>query len=386
MKIAFDARVLMDKHYSGVSHYSAKLLTAILKLDKKNNYSLFYNSYKKNNINLEVFLSPNSSFKALSYPNKIFNYFLQKILHFPKLDKVSGEVDVFFAPHLNFISLSKQAKFIITVHDLSFLRYPEFFSRRKNFWHKALHIKKLLQRADIIVAVSQNTKHDIVELLGIDEGKIRVIYSGNNYELEAEKNNIPVLNTANILEKFSLKPGYILFIGNIEPRKNIINLIKAYNKLRDERSDLAHLKLVLAGRPGWKYKKIYKCREESRYALDIKFLGYVTDTEKNELYKNASVFAYPSFYEGFGFPPLEAMSYSLPVVSSSVSSLPEVLGKAAILVNPFKIEEIKEALIMSLVNQELRESLITKGRTQVKLFTWENTAREYIELFESLKK
>lgn len=385
MKIAFDARVLMDKHYSGVSQYSAKLLAAILKLDKENTYSLFYNSYKKKNINLQVFSAPNLKLKGLNYPNKIFNYFLQKILHLPKLDKVAGDVDVFFAPHLNFISLSDKTKFVITVHDLSFLRYPEFFSRRKNFWHQALHIKKLLQRAEAIVAVSNNTKHDLVEILAIDEKKIKVIYSGNNYQQEENLLNEDRTKSTNVLEKFSLTPGYILFVGNIEPRKNIVNLIEAYNKLRNEKGDLAKVQLVLAGLPAWKHKKIYKSRELSDYRNDIKFLGYVTDSEKSELYRQAGVFAYPSFYEGFGFPPLEAMSHSLPVVSSNVSSLPEVLGEAALLVNPFKSEDIKEALVLALQDEKLRASLIAKGKLRTSLFSWEKTAKEYLELFASLK-
>lgn len=385
MKIAFDARVLMDKHYSGVSQYSAKLLASILKLDKENNYSLFYNSYKKKNINLEAFVAPNLKLKGLNYPNKIFNYFLQKVLHLPKLDKASGGVDIFFAPHLNFISLSDKTKFVITVHDLSFLRYPEFFSRRKNFWHKALHIKKLLQRAEAIVAVSNNTKHDLVELLDIDEKKIKVIYSGNNYEEEKELLNETESRDSNALEKFSLTPGYILFVGNIEPRKNIINLIEAYNSLREEREDLKNVQLVLAGSPGWKHKNIYKSQELSKYRDDIKFLGYVTDSEKSALYRQAGVFTYPSFYEGFGFPPLEAMAHSLPVVSSNVSSLPEVLGTAALLVNPFKSEDIKEALVMALEDKKLRASLIAKGRLRANLFSWENTAKEYLKLFENLK-
>lgn len=381
MKIGIDARVLMDKHYSGVSEYLANLLSNMLEKDKENDYRLFYNSFKKPSDKLNAWEKENSKLKGTRYPNKFFNYCLQKIFSYPKLDKFLGETDLYFAPHFNFISLSEGAQFVITVHDISFLRYPEFFSRRKNFWHNALRIKKTLNRANKIVAVSENTKKDLIEVLNIPEEKIVVIHSGCNY-------SSPNISKDNEVEEFlksrGIKRRFILFIGNIEPRKNIINLIEAYNLLRKDSEELKEVQLVIAGAPGWKHKKIFSAWKDSPYKDDIKFLGYVEKKEKEYLYQRASLFAYPSFYEGFGFPPLEAMSYKVPVVSSNVSSLPEILGNSAILVDPYQSGEIKDAMAMLLTDRELRSSLIERGIEKAKEYSWEKTAHKYLELFKEL--
>ncbi|MFA6514420.1 MAG: glycosyltransferase family 1 protein [Patescibacteria group bacterium] len=381
MKIGVDIRVLMDKNYSGISEYTANLLSEILKQDRENKYKLFYNSSKGHEARLDYWAKDNSKLFATSYPNKIFNYFLQRICSRPKLDKILGGTDIFFAPHFNFLNVSHKTKLIVTVHDLSFLRYPEFFSKRKNFWHKALRIKKLLNRADRIVAVSENTKHDLMELLSIPAEKIKVIYSGNN----CQEIITPQEKITDFLEKKNLKNGFILSVGNIEPRKNISGLISAYNKLRNKYPEIKN-QLVLAGAKGWKYKKVFSDWAKSPYKEDIKFLGYISIQEKEMLYSSAAVFVYPSFYEGFGFPPLEAMVFGLPVVSSNVSSLPEVLGKAALLINPFKPEDIAEAIKLILTDANIRTDLIEAGKVRAAMFTWEKASQEYLKLFSEINE
>jgi glycosyltransferase involved in cell wall biosynthesis len=173
MRIGIDIRVLLDKNYSGVANFTFYLLKSLLKNDKHNVYYFFYNSFKKVKM-------PDFFVKTIiqRYPNKFFNYFLQKIFSYPKLDKVVGGVDVFYLPHINFASFSKNSQNVITIHDLSFLRYPEFFSFRKNLWHRVINIKKNIKKYDKIIAVSQNTNNDIVELLKVPENKVTVIYPG----------------------------------------------------------------------------------------------------------------------------------------------------------------------------------------------------------------
>lgn len=381
MKIGIDIRVLMDKNYSGISEYTANLLSEILEQDRNNEYKLFYNSFKTPEDRLGSWVKNNSKLIATHYPNKVFNYFLQKICSRPKLDKILGETDIFFAPHLNFLNVSGKTKLIVTVHDLSFLRYPEFFSFRKNIWHKALNIKKLLHQAEMIVAVSENTKLDLIELIGMASEKIRVIYSGNNCKASIINSEL----VDNFLNQRFLKKNFILSVGNIEPRKNVSGLIAAYNELRNKRPDINN-QLVLAGAKGWKHRKIFNTWRQSPYQADIKFLGYISRLEKEILYSNASIFVYPSFYEGFGFPPLEAMAFGLPVVSSNVSSLPEVLGKAALLVNPFKSEAIAEAMEIALTNEDIRSDLIKKGKERAANFTWEKSAQEYLKLFSEINE
>lgn len=398
MKIGIDIRVLMDEHYSGISEYTANLLTAILRQndaleglsgDKSDDYRLFYNSFHDLQARLAPWTGNKSQLIGTHWPNKIFNYFLQKFCSWPKLDRVLGGVDIFWSPHFNFTSLSSGSKAplkINTVHDLSFLRYPEFFSARKNFWHHALDVEKILRAADKIVAVSENTKNDIIELIGIAPEKIQVIYPGNNIK----KKEISSIDTQKLKEKYHLSDNFILYVGNIEPRKNILGLIEAFNALRaasalNPEDRFKNLQLVLAGGAGWKNKAIYTAWQKSFYKNDIKFLGYINELEKTILYSQASVFAYPSFYEGFGFPPLEAMTYGLPVVCSNVSSLPEVVGDAALMINPFKTEEIADALEKVLTEENLRTDLIARGYERIKLFSWDKTAAEYLELFRKMR-
>lgn len=380
MKIGVDIRVLMDEYYSGVSEYTANLLSAIFSLDKENEYKLFYNSWHNLDERLKSWRRPNAEIISSHIPNKIFNYFFQKIFSYPKINQSLGGVDIFWSPHFNFTSLNKKTKKIITVHDLSFLRYPEFFSLRKNIWHKALGVKKILQTADKIIAVSENTKNDIIELIGVDSNKIQVIYSGNN----AVKKEISKTEVNEFFSKYKLTGRLILYLGTIEPRKNISGLIAAYNSLRLNNKSLSDVKLVMAGADGWKNKKIYAEWQSSPYRHDIIFLGYISQKEKEFLYSRSSIFVYPSFYEGFGFPPLEAMTYGLPVICSNISSLPEVVGDAALMINPFKSEEITSAIEMVLNDDGLRHILINKGFERSQKFSWEKTAQEYLQVFKEL--
>jgi len=251
----------------------------------------------------------------------------------------------------------------------------------------ALNVKNLLRSADYLIAVSENTKQDIMELAGVAADRIRVIYSGNNLE----KREVPQIEAQKFFQERGLNispagetPCFVLYLGNIEPRKNIEGLISAYNQLRASCPELSQVQLILAGGTGWKNGEIYQSWHKSPYQESIKFLGYINQAEKEILYSQAAVLAYPSFYEGFGFPPLEALTYGLPVVASSTSSLPEVVGQAALLVNPYKTGEIIEALKIALTDQVIRERLQTAGPQRALNFSWEKTAREYLQLFKEM--
>jgi len=380
MKIGVDIRALMDKQYSGVSEYSSILLRTLLRLDSDNEYRFFYNSFRDVRSRIGTFDHPHLEIKRTRYPNKFFNYCLQKGFAWPKLDHLVGGADIFWSPHINFSRFSKGTKHVLTIHDISFLHYPEFFSYRKNFWHRALALKKLAADCTAIVAVSENTRQDIIELLKVDPEKVHTIYSGITPGVplpgpEEERN---------FFRRHELKKRFILYLGTIEPRKNVAGLIYAYNRLRDENVNLVDLQLVLAGGSGWRNRLIYRAWEESPYRRDIKFLGYVSAREKELLYRRAEVFVYPSYYEGFGLPPLEAMARNLPVITSNVSSLPEVVGSAALAVNPYDINEIAKALELVVTDDKLKNRLIKAGQEQIHNFSWEKTAKQYLELFKSL--
>lgn len=371
MKIGVDIRVLMDENYSGIAEYTDYLLRELLNRDDGNEYIFFFNSLKNPKHLFEKWQNPRIKFVRSYWPNKIFNYIFQKCLSWPKIDSLTGPVDVFWSPHINFSSFGKTAgNKIITIHDLSFLRYPEFFNMRKNFWHKSLNIKKLLNRYDNIVAISENTKHDLMELLNIPEEKITVIYSGLNNGHKETKEISSLIGIP-----------YILYLGTIEPRKNVSGLIEAYNFLRDRHLPLTNYKLVLAGGNGWKNKNIYINAKQSLYRDDICFLGYVSRQEKEWLYQNAKLFVYPSYYEGFGFPPLEAMSHGLATITSDVSSLPEVVTDAALTVNPYSTLDLARAIESLLLDDTLRKNYALKGKERSLFFTWGKTADNYQKLF-----
>lgn len=379
MKIGVDIRVLLDKEYSGISQYAYYLLRELLARNDDCEYVFYYNSFKHVNLELFKWCSDKVTFKNTAWPNKIFNYVLQKIFSWPKLDSITGPVDVFWSPHLNFSSFGKQAgKKVLTVHDLSFLRYPEFFSIRKNFWHRSLAVKKLVDKYDIIIAISENTKIDLMELLKVPEEKIRVIYSG----LNEERATLSELEAENFKTKYDLNNNFILYLGAIEPRKNVDGLVEAYKMLRDKHLPFTNYQLVLAGASGWKNKSVYRLVSESLYRDNIKFLGYVSQAERNWLYQNAILFVYPSYYEGFGFPPLEAMAHGLATITSDVSSLPEVVSDAALTINPYSTLDLARAMETLLFDTDLRKSYVAKGLERSRLFSWHKTAENYLNLFK----
>lgn len=414
MKIGIDIRTLMDIQYSGIPEYTLNLIKEILKLDKKNEYKLFYNSGKDVSKRLPQFSSNSAEIIKTNYPNKLFNNVMQRVLGIPKIDQLIN-VDLFFMPNIGFVSLSNQCKKIITVHDLSFLRFPEFFSLKMRAWHNIVGVKKVLNEFDKIIAVSENTKNDLIDLCDIKEEKIKVIYHGVGNEYGVVETNSQKLK--DIKNKYSLPDNFILYLGTLEPRKNVEGIIQAYGELREKNKprtkdiscrrhyttdcdklfnhptlseeffvrgkNLENFKLAIAGGRGWKAGNIFKAWSKSKYKDDIIFLGYVDSADKVYIYNSAALFVYPSFYEGFGLPPLEAMACGIPVVCGFASSLPEVAGSAAVMVDPYNINSIAGAMEQILIDNELKNDLIKKGLAQAKRFSWEKTAVEYVGLFNN---
>lgn len=383
MTIGVDARVLQDSRYSGVSGYTNELLQAILQQDKHNRYVLFFNGFKNYHQPLPEFNQANVWSAQRRFPNKFLNYGLFKTFRWPVTKLVGQRLDLWWQPHFNHLALPKSLPLVLTVHDLSFWRYPEFFSARKNFWHRSVNLPKLLGRADQLIAISEHTKRDLINLAAVSEQKIQVISSGLSPACQyLSKDDLRVFK---VKHKYQLPERFILFVGTLEPRKNLPGLILAYNELRRQNPQLSDVQLIIIGANGWKYQEIYQLAQSSPYYHDIKFLGYLNETEKIWLYNLATVFAFPSFYEGFGFPPLEAMACGLPVVCSFASSLPEVAGEAAIMVDPYNPQSLAAAMVQVLNSSELQEQLRAKGLEAVKKFSWQKTAELYRLIFEKFK-
>ncbi len=359
---------------TGVEEYTINLLSHLLPLKPEINHYLFYNAYQKTKLNYPWLSLANVELKDLRIPNRFF-FVSAKYFNQPKIDKLLGGLDLYFNPHFFVAPVSSKCRKIITFHDLSFIHFPEFFSLRKRLWQRFLmDTKKEAQQADKIIAVSQSTKDDLVNFYKIKPEKIKVVYSGVGRQFKPVNNK--QRTASNVKKKYNLPDKFILYFGTIEPRKNIIGLIRAFESVRKKYP----IKLVIAGEKGWLCQDIFKKAEESRYRNDIVFTGFIEEEDKPDLYCLTELFVYPSFFEGFGFPPLEAMACGKPTIVSNNSSLPEVVGPGAIMVNPKNIDELSWAMETVLTNSDLRNQLIKKGREQAKKFSWQKCAQETLEV------
>jgi len=408
----------MDKERTGVGEYTYNLLKAIFLLDKENQYYLFYNSNKNIFQNIPQWKKNNVHYVGTKYPNKLLNLLLwfkivklDKILlrHFERIyskkkklsylsaDKqnlkevkdfiqlkinlpvaetplhfVSAQNDelIWFSPNLNFTNLSKKIKHLQTIHDLSFEFLPECFTWKQRLWHWFLNPKKQCQKADIILTPSENTKQDMVNEYGIVGDKIQILQPGISWE----EGLITTENIQRVKEKYNLPEKYILYLGTLEPRKNIESIIEAYNI---SGLKIKNYELIIVGGKGWKNKKLLKLIENS---LGVKYIGYVNKEDKQLLYNLSSLFIFPSLYEGFGLPVLEAMSQEIPVITSNRTSLPEVIGTSGYLVNPYNVLELAEAMKNILSDEKLRKMLIIQSKEQTKKFNWNNSAKKFLNL------
>lgn len=389
MRIGIDVRCLAEGRKTGVEEYTVNLLKNLFKIDQKNKYVLFLNSFKALEGNLDwIGEYPNVSVKRFSFPNKLIN-FLFWYLNWPKIDRLLGGVDVFFSPNIIFNSVSKKVRHVMTFHDLSFERYPRSFSLKRRLWHSFINPKKMAQKADDIISVSDSTKEDLISLYGVEPKKIKSISSGIENKFAIINRNDKKL--VDVKEKYQLPFKFILYLGTIEPRKNIISIIKAFNCLQKfaEQENIAELlkfKLAIAGSPGWLNQGIYKEIEKSKYHEKIVILNFIEDKDKEYILNLASLFVYPSAFEGFGFPPLEAMKCGVPTIVSNNSSLPEVAGGGAIMINPEKPDELFEAIKHILMTRELKEKMQAAALKKSADFNWEKTAKEVLNVFSKIHK
>jgi glycosyltransferase involved in cell wall biosynthesis len=374
MNIGVDIRPLMTAPRTGVGEYTYELLNAIFNIDRENQYFLFYNSSRDVSANIPDWKYDNVKIIGSHTPNKFFNTSLG-LFGRPRLDKMCGaqKIDYWFSPNLSFTTLSREVKYILTIHDLSFDFFPEFSTRKQYFWHKAVRPKAQCKRADMIITPSENTKRDIVDYYKIPPEKIKVIFPGI-HTTQAE------INAEEVRKKYNLPEKFILFLGTIEPRKNIVGLIESFEMLRAKYPVTDHL--VIAGAPGWKNKEIFARAKSLNVADKIHFINFVAPKDKAALYAAADIFVYPSLYEGFGFPVLEAMSAGTPVITSNRSSLAEIAGLAAYLIDPTRPEQMTLAMNELLNNDKLRDWHIQKGLEQVKKYSWEKAAGEWLTLLK----
>jgi glycosyltransferase involved in cell wall biosynthesis len=324
--------------------------------------------YVRKNQEIDFKLPENWEIKVIKWP-----YFWTQIGL--SLELLFHPVDVLFIP-AHTVPIIHPRNTLVTIHGLEYEFYPEAYSFWERLYMRCV-IKNSVKWAKKIIAVSENTKKDLMNLYKVPEEKIKVVYEGVNL---ATRN--PQLVTNFDEESYRLQATgyspYLLFIGRLEERKNICGIIDAYRILK-EKYNIPH-SLVLAGNPGFNYGivklKIENCK------LKIIELGFVSEEEKRKLLENAEVFLFPGFYEGFGLPILEAQGFGVPVVTSNISSMPEVAGFSAILVNPGDSSEIAEAVYQLISDKSLRNDIINKGLENVKRFSWEKCSKEIGDLLK----
>ncbi len=373
MRIVMDIRPLLELNRSGVANYAARLLNALLErpAPPDRRYVLFCNAYGRR---LPPDIPPRSKtveHRFTRIPNRLFNLTLAGVRR-PALDDLCGGADLVYLPNLNFAA--SRAPLIVTVHDLSFERYPDLFSAKQRLWHRLVDPRRLLRLAAAVVAVSEHTRDDVIETYGVPAGKISVINPGVGPDFRPLSRE----ECGPVLRRYGLSPGYFLYLGTLEPRKNIPAIISAFEKLGPREQ------LVIAGGRGWLYQDIFHLAAVSPARGRISFLDYVPESDKPALYSSAGALVYPSFYEGFGIPPLEAMACGTPTVVSQATSLGEVVGNAGLLVDPHDIGEIAAAMDALQHDDRLRQTLRERGLARAGSFSWAESARRLDGLFSRL--
>jgi glycosyltransferase involved in cell wall biosynthesis len=369
LRIGIDGRVLQDLQPSGIPNYAKNIITEMLKIDNINQYIIFYNSFRKIDNRIPRF-NGNVEERFFHYPNKFLEWFW-KIISYPKVDQLL-KLDAFFSPHFINIPLSKKVNKIVTIHDLSFIKNKKYFSFKKNIWHWQMNPRGACKSFDKIVAVSESTKKDIVNFYNINEKKIKVIYNGSKKIIDLIS---PEIQREFLFNHKIEKGKYILFLATLEPRKNIEGILDAFAKINTNNPDY---KLVIAGKKGWLFNNIFKKTLNYKINDRIVFTDFVDEEQKHILFKNASIFIFPSFCEGFGIPLVEAMNYRLPIITSNTSSMPEIVKDVAILINPHNTEDLSIAISNILKNQNLTNILKTKCLKSHSL-NWKDSAYQTLE-------
>lgn len=367
MRIAINIAPLC-KPRTGVAMFTYYTLRALSRIDTENTYMLYTNGA----ISLDFPLPPNFFIRPTQMPLPQFQlWFHFGLPVFLRRDKI----DVFHGTNF-LIPPIPSCKTVATIHDMSSILIPE----QHKFFHTLSHrlfLKSSMRRADRLVAVSEFTKSEILRLFPQYEGKVFVAQ-------EAAADEFHPINDTSLLDsvrrKHNLPERFFLSVGTLEPRKNITGILRAYAKVKD---DIPH-KLVVVGGRGWKYSAIFKLVRELGIEPDVMFTDYVSTAELPVIYNLAEFTVYPSFYEGFGLPPLESLACGTPVITSDRASLPEVVADAALLVNPDDVNDIAEAIARLGISTEERKKLSQKGLARAKLFSWEKTARETLEIYRSL--
>lgn len=365
--ILIDALSLLSS-MTGLGRYTYEISKELKRADDFK-YSYFYGYYSDKLI--EISDAPNvKSLKSFIVKNSFLKKTVRRLLFF--ISSFSAKTyDLYWQP--NFIPNDgiKAKKTVTTVHDFSFILHRNFHPKERIEYFEKYFFKNIV-KSDMLITGSEYSKQEILERLDFKEHKIKVIYHGINHAIFKQYKDTEL--------NFDIPKKFILSVGSIEPRKNLLGLLKAYNLL--ESNLKSEYKLVLVGFKGWQNSEIMQLIDKNRE--NINYLGFISDEELAKVYNLASCFVFPSFYEGFGLPPLEAMACGAPVVSSNLTSMPEICSDAAVYCNPYDIDDIAKKIELVLKNNTLREEMIEKGLKRALEFTWKKSADDHAKVFKEV--
>ncbi|HOT90476.1 MAG TPA: glycosyltransferase family 1 protein [Anaerolineae bacterium] len=380
MRIAIDYTAAA-RQGAGIGRYARELIDAILTADSPHSFVLLTATAglgerwtrAKQHLRDNAASTATLTFRDLPLTDDWMARLWQRARVPLPAEWLTGRVDVFYAPDFVLPPLKRTTRAFLTVHDLSFLRYPETFPPKlRTYLAKA--VPRSVARADHIFADSEATRRDLIELLHVPPAQVTTLYSGvtprfNPHPAEGER--------AHLQARYGIgaRP-YILTVGTVQPRKNYIRLMEACDPLAARRP----LDLVIVGRPAWLAGPILAAAEQRPY---VHLLGFCDDADLPALYRQAALLAFPSLYEGFGFPPLEAMACGTPVVASTASSVPEVVGDAGLLVDPLDVPAWTAALAQALDDLSLRDRLRRAGPARAATFTWAHAAQAWLSIVDS---
>ncbi len=357
MKIAIDIQSSSGQK-TGFGGYVQNLVDALKKIDTENEYVLI-SSKKKRNLNTPARIW----WDQVALPYKVF----------------SKKVDVFHMPAFS-APIFYSGKMVANCHDLIGKLFPENFSLSSRFYWAHL-LPFSVKKANKIITISESSKRDIIRLLGVPEDRIKVTYLAKNSNFRPIENLDLIKKNK---EKYSKGRPFILYVSTLEPRKNHLNLLKIFNIIVKEHK-IKH-NLVLTGKKGWYYKELYDFINKENLEDRVVFAGYVPDYDLPALYNAADLFVFPSLYEGFGLPIVEAQACGLPVISSNTSSMPEIVERSGILLNPKDVEVWADNIYKVLTNENMQKEMREKGLLQAKKFSWEKCAQETLQVYEEVYK
>ena len=374
LHIVIDVRRIHD---FGIGTYIRSLVQALGEVDLRNHYTLVISPS-----DLRELPALPANFEVATYSRRddaaadhiAFPAFLRQI-----------PADLFHIP-LNRVPLLMRTPYVVTIHDMASLLYDQGKSWRNSL--RQYFFRRGLLRADTVIAVSASTRRDIENLMGVPRSRIRLVYSAPSPEFFV-RTGAEAQERERILERYQIQYPFLLYAGAIRPQKNIPRLVEAFALVRTALADhpqYRDLRLIIVGDEITRYPSVRQAVMQSRVEDAVRFLGFVPFDTMRVFYEAATAFVFPSLYEGFGLPPLEAMASGTPVITSSTSSLPEVVGDAAMLVNPENVFDIARGIKEVLLNPPLRAQLIEAGRIHVAKYSWKRTAQQVLEIYREIAK